>query len=532
MENKTKAEVAGGLFAIWVGIVSFFAERLWFDMGSVSNHRGAYVFSKILLMTGAYLFFITLRMFKNRVLFRRVFIMYFLFMFLMLLITWPGIWRWDEFFVLDASKYFTYNSYQHYFTSLFYMASLMLFPFPAGVVIMQILIVSVLTAVFVEQINRYLFHNKKIGLLCVIPFLFFPVIDSNLYPLRCSLYAFLEVGLMLFLIISIERLKDVEYKISNKICIGYVSVSIILAVWRSESFYYAMVAPIVFWIVFKKRVNVIKRVIVFFVIFVSSIILSKYQNTLLHDNIGVQNTVISTLPYIEYVVCDKELKIEEAKALETIDKVIDLEILEEKGRGIIWDSSVNLIRVEHTKEAYDKYLKAYAKLVFKHLYSFAKVQVPVVLQANGLKLGTQYVENTENLFSGEGVYVSENLQTTFYNQDLNRSIFPNLRKNVIIVMETLLIKDSFFMKIAHRVTYNAIIPMFFLMGIMGSCLKKRKFLLGILCGLQLLKAVILAGTIPGSAFMYWYSIYLIGYLAIFICLIRLFQVRRELNESD
>jgi hypothetical protein len=317
------------------------------------------------------------------------------------------------------------------------------------------------------------------------------------------------------------------------VCIGYVSVSIILAVWRSESFYYAVVAPIVFWIVFRKRVKVIKRVIVFCVIFVGSMILSRYQNTLLHDNIGVQNTVISTLPYIEYVIYDKELKNEEAKALEMIDKVIDLEILEEKGRGIIWDSSVNLIRVDYTKEAYSKYMKAYAELVFKHLYSFAKVQVPMVFQANGLKLGTQYVENTENLFSGEGVYASENLQMVFYNQDLNRSIFPELRKNVIIVMETLLIKDSFFMKMAHRVTYNAIIPIIFLMGIMGGCLKKRKFLLSVLCGLQLLKAVILAGTIPGSAFMYWYSIYLIGYLAIFICLIRLFQVRRGgLDESN
>lgn len=527
MDNK-KMKLAGGIFAVYIGIISFFLERLWFDMGSVATHRSAYFLAKAILIIGAYLLFVTIYTFKSSVMFRRILIIYLSLMFLMLLITWPGIWRWDEFFVLDGSKYFVYNSYQHYFTSLFYMASLMIFPFPAGVVIVQILIISVLVGVIIFQLNRHVIKNERLSYLLLIPFLFFPVIDSNLYPLRASLYAFAEVLFLLFLAISAIRIKSENYKISNIMCGSYILLSIVLAVWRSEGLYYAIVAPVIFCVIFHKQMHVIKKIIVFATIVCGSMLLSGYQNRLLYDSIGNQNTIISTLPYIEYVIHDETITGKETELIGKIDKVIDLDVLEEQGGGAIWDSSVSLIREDYTDSEYSEYLKSYASLVFKHLYSFARVQVPVILQANGLKLGTQYVEHTENLFSCEGVYASENVQNIFFGQALTKPIFPGLRRNVVIVLEALLVNDSLIMRLVHRVMYNALIPMLFLFVAMICCLKERNIILGILFGFPLFRAVILAGTIPGSAFMYWYSIYLVGYIYIFVVLLRFLEQRKHL----
>ena len=62
---------------------------------------------------------------------------YMLFMMLLLLLTWPGIWRMDEFGILSSSVQLFPHFWQNYITSVFYILALMLLPFPAGVVIVQ-----------------------------------------------------------------------------------------------------------------------------------------------------------------------------------------------------------------------------------------------------------------------------------------------------------------------------------------------------------------------------------------------------------
>jgi len=61
---------------------------------------------------------------------------------LLLLLVWPGIWRMDEFGILSNAVRLQPVFWQNYLTSLFYVFSLMLLPFPSGVIIVQMAVCS------------------------------------------------------------------------------------------------------------------------------------------------------------------------------------------------------------------------------------------------------------------------------------------------------------------------------------------------------------------------------------------------------
>lgn len=78
--------------------------------------------------------------------FKRVAFGYFLLMLVLLLLTWPGIWRMDEFGILTSAVQLFPHFWQNYITSVFYIYALMLFPFPAGVILVQIICISLIIA--------------------------------------------------------------------------------------------------------------------------------------------------------------------------------------------------------------------------------------------------------------------------------------------------------------------------------------------------------------------------------------------------
>ena len=77
---------------------------------------------------------------------KRVAFGYFLLMLVLLLLTWPGIWRMDEFGILTSAVQLFPHFWQNYITSVFYIYALMLFPFPAGVILVQIICISLIIA--------------------------------------------------------------------------------------------------------------------------------------------------------------------------------------------------------------------------------------------------------------------------------------------------------------------------------------------------------------------------------------------------
>jgi hypothetical protein len=64
-------------------------------------------------------------------------LIYFIVMMTFLLLTWPGVWRWDEFEMFAKYRNMTVNPWFGPVISYLYIFSMMLFPFPSGVTIVQ-----------------------------------------------------------------------------------------------------------------------------------------------------------------------------------------------------------------------------------------------------------------------------------------------------------------------------------------------------------------------------------------------------------
>ena len=519
--------------SIYLFIVSFFTERLWFNSNYLNIHNAVYIITKILLLfvlvifgQALYkIFFLILNRDENTIFFVKIFFTYFVILITILLLIWPGIWRWDEFWMIDGSKWFYVAAAQNFLMSFFYICCLSILPFPAGIIIIQIILISSMVAYFVTNIYKWIIKDKKIAAFTIIPFLFFPVIDSTLYPLRCTLYAFVELTfLSMILFKTIELQKMQEKKVSKIFDLFYIIFSIILAVVRTEGKYYIILAPMLYICFFKMHTKISRKLTIVCVILIFSILGNNYQNNIMQEQIGDRNTLVSTFNYLEYILKDDELKDKEREQLNVINKVVQIDVLEEYGPNSVWDSTKMLIRKdEYSRQDYSNFIKAYAKLVFKHPIEFMKVQVPIFFKANAISLDyqNQFIKETENLYDEDSQYYTQDIVMLFKENYFSSSMFSSVRKSVIQILE---FKSSIFsntpLEIFRILGYNSIFAILFLIVFFIWTIKKKMFKLAILIIVPLIKLPLIVATAPDSFFMYYFSIYLIGQCTMFVILIK------------
>lgn len=119
---------------------------------------------------------------------------------LLLVLVWPGLWSWDDIIVLKNAQSYVLTPWQHFFSSLFQEMALLTFPFPAGVLIAQILITAAIVgyvgAMLGEVLARYEKNKYIIGFIIVGIALLPPVIIYTLSGFRMGLYAFVELFLL------------------------------------------------------------------------------------------------------------------------------------------------------------------------------------------------------------------------------------------------------------------------------------------------------------------------------------------------
>ena len=166
---------------------------------------------------------------------------------LLLLLVWPGIWRMDEFGILFEARNTFPVFWQHYLTSIFYVLSLMLIPVPAGVILVQNVCISLIVGWLLFRIKTVFFKNRQSKMIYVmyVPFLLLPVLDSNLYPMRMSLYAYLELLVLAEFVFS-----SIEKQISHKKIIALAILTAIVINWRTEAIYYLIALPVCFLVLF------------------------------------------------------------------------------------------------------------------------------------------------------------------------------------------------------------------------------------------------------------------------------------------
>lgn len=525
-------------------IISFWTDKLIFkdetgefsgvlqvmkSMKAIITVKGAFFVFVILLWQGIFYFFLkTDKGFRYRTLF------YFGVMFILLLLTWPGIWRIDEFGILESSVQLIPHYWQHYITSVWYVLSLMLFPFPSGVILVQIAIAALVYARFVsnclkeydlrmeredvlvgvDEANRMQKRRFLFGIIISIPFFFFPVLDSNLYPIRMSLYAFLELLLLseLYMIYKKKRFAETYSKSdcawdSSRSIAALAGLAAIVAVWRSEAVYYLVWFPgILIFIGGFRRYwkQIVLFIIMFAILFVPQKLGDKKTSG---DQYELTSIVLPLVP----LVLEAQQNDEEA-LLEEINLVVDTDVLSraaaegKNGINMLWGEPD--FQRNHTTEEFACFKKAYYKLILKYPKAFLKERWQIFLAS------TVLMGDTTKMFSDEEVDLYENFRH-FRTYPLSGSISPKVRISVINILEVRKVTDNTAKYWVTDRIYSPLPAVSILIIVIIVLFAQKKWTLTAILSALILRVLLIFLTAPAKLFMYYYSVYLIGFVVLF-----------------
>lgn len=421
-------------------------------------------------------------------------LIYFCINMILLFLVWPGIWRMDEFGILNSAVKLLPVFWQNYLTSLFYVFSLMLIPVPSGVIIVQCALISLMAGYIIRFFTD---RFGKSGLLAFLPFLFFPVLDSNLYPMRMSLYGVMELFLLVLLF-------EKQKKQKAGICI----LGALVTVWRTEAVYYFLLFPILLVILFRKNMDrkaLIRMICTYLIcslcLFVPQTVGDKMTSGNQYD---LTSVVLPLVPLVEEAYGEEDCR----EQLTAIDRVIDVEIAVEGARenksGISLFWSRPDFQREYTDEQYKAFKSAYYQLILKFPTVFLAERWDCFVHSVDL------LENTTEIFEAQGVANYD----VFKGYHGTGPVSGNVRNAVIKMLEWRSMGDYRTKKTGYSMVYGHIAPICILLLAWAACLVKRKWHTFFLLSLPLVKVPLIFLTAPSRLFMYYYSLYLAGYFVL------------------
>lgn len=426
---------------------------------------------------------------------------YFCINLVLLLLVWPGIWRMDEFGILNSALKLLPVFWQNYLTSLFYVFSLMLIPVPSGVIIVQCALISLMAGYI---INFFIRKFGKAGILAFVLCLFFPVLDSNLYPMRMSLYGFME----LFLLVLIwEKRKN-----WSLIC----TLAALVTVWRTEAVYYFILFPLLLVILFMKELGRKRLLKIICGYLVCALCLFVPQTAGDKLTSGNQYDLTSVVLPLVPLVNEAYGRADCIEQLEAIDQVINVEIAVagaregKSGISLFW-SEPDFQRT-YTDSQYGEFKSAYYELILKFPKTFLAERWDCFVHS------TDLLQNTTELFCARGVANYDTFRSYAGTKPLN----DELRSTVVKILEWRQPDDYESKRAGYGVVYTAMIPMGIILAVWAVCLLRRKWRGFFLLSLPLVKVPLVFLTAPSRLFMYYYSLYLIGYFLGMYLLITLF----------
>jgi len=435
---------------------------------------------------------------------------YFLVMLVFLLLTWPGIWRIDEFTILRTARDLHIHYWQGYLTSVYYILCLMMIPAPVSVILFMCLINSFVAGYLIYKMLEYT-GGKKVSYLLYVPFFFFPVIDSNLYPMRMSIYAFLEL-----LLLAKICFWKYENRTPGKKELGAVLLLAgIITCWRSESIYYLLLFPVLLLVFLWKRIGKKELGAAVLVYLACSVLLVGIQKVGEGTGRGDGYELTALIRPLTPLVVEAAYA-GETDLIADIDKVVNCAYIfegaseGESGIGIFWRWAGDGLLKEgmYTREDYRAYKQAYYKLILRHPGIFFKERMTTYLQSTGL-LG-RILENEPPM------------------KPLNK----NLRYRTYAILELRSFEDYYTQGIGAKLTYNSLWPSLILaVGALILLLKRQLVYAGSVL-MVFLKTPLVFLTAPSTLFMYYYSPYLCGWVLLFFAGILLASRKKEKRRQE
>lgn len=437
-----------------------------------------------------------------------------------LLLSWPGIFTWDEFWVYEAATKFSIENWQSYLTSYFYIINLYFFPSVATIVFFQITFMSFVVSWFLTHI-KFKFQTGKLFKILIIVFLsLWPsIIFSTLITFRSTMLAILELWLIGYIYFSIDK-----EKLNNKNLILLALMTILLSTWRAEGIYHLILVPLCLFIVCNKQ-NIKKLLLFSFAILIGVLALNRGYDLIKQDNYGkMKYELTAYMNPISNIMADKNVNVSKLN-MDALNKVIDIEKTKEDAymyeTPSFWNGAV---REGFSEQDFKNFKKEYIKLVALNPDIFIGARTRTLVAASGLSPNAylvsdyinDYIKTKPNNEAAELMLKSE------FNYPLNIS----LRQVVIDYLNTSKSQIGYVNMAIIFWDFLPIILFLFVILFRVRSIKDPFLWISLLC---LGRIPILFIAEPGSYFMYYYPMYLSG---IFTVIIFILDKRNKLKESN
>ncbi len=430
----------------------------------------------------------------------KYFIGYFAFMAIFWTLTWPGIFKGDEFYVIQSAKDFTLSGGQSGLTSIFYIVSLLFFPSMATITFVQLLIICTIFSVILHDMSEVVSGKRKF--LLYVPFALLPVIDGNLFTLRATLVSWI----FLFVICKLYYLVRTD-KLTMRYAWLLAMLSGLLIAWRSEYIYMLLFLPFTLWIL--KKINWKRALLLCVVCFVS------YSLFQIPNKIALNGSNKYPISLVLNPVANLFTEVESLKGPSVYDDVMEINELVD---AALLRQSASVRNISQywnipdvlPKEQLGSFMAASLRLIVYNPDKFLKYRWQTFAYTNGLypdrvnhPCGT--VDSINKL-----IYYDVDYKNMFI--FMHPPLGQNLREKTISILACRTYGQD-------EIKTNALLPVFYncipvivcmLVLFVIACCKKDK-LTAMLVLMTSAQVILIFLTAPAMFFMYYFCFYLSGY---------------------
>lgn len=419
---------------------------------------------------------------------------------IIMLLLWPGNWIGDEKWIIATAIHLDFNTWQHFITSLFYILSLMIFPSPVIIVIIQYTIISAIISYCIGELYK---NFGRVSLLIGFLFLFPSIIAHVFYPMRLILFGFIE---LLFLFIIYNKRND--EKISVKTLVFLSILNIVLSVWRTETIFFVVFLPMILLV---RKYS--KKTLLFFsvLIILSSGTLIMFQNAMINNEGKKVEYNVTGINYpFTYLLKEEYKNDKDSELIKHINTYINVEkaITFYNGDRAFWDG--NVFENIKTDTQFKIFLSDFIELVKKNPKAFIQERF------------STFHKTTYTIYYN-GTIKYGNISLIMFNFDSYIKTLPinaSLRSNVINLLNANS-NNSIINRIV-LISYNLYIPiiMIIIMWLFSlTRIRKNNLVLFLISSFLLAQTLLVFITAPGSRFMYYFPVFVCGYFLFYTCLL-------------
>lgn len=427
------------------------------------------------------------------------------------LVLWPGTWAWDDVWTLiDISNYRIFY-WQNVMTSVWQHALLGILPFPAGIMVLQVLvtacIVGYLTALFERRFTPRAVPTLLGTVAKVAVFMTPPVIMYLYSGYRLGIYVFLEIFVLGVMICYRRRWQEASWQL--KAFTAFLVA--VISVWRTECFVYVPLCLLLLGFDRSLSASERRRIIA------GTLLVFLALHTWQQRGLGNSNYEIVSLarPLTEAVrEAGKSGKFsaEDQPLIDAIDKVVKVDMIFEKknssGEGLYWSG---FTRQNYSDDDYKNLLKAFVDLSLRYpetvwherstlfmnsLSWWGKKHYTNVDAAADLELGNN---NATAAFVGK---------RGDYHWILTEPVIQARSKAIRILGIQFL--SGVPQKLVYSVFWSPLPEILMFLGILVYCLVKRRWFESLILGSFFFRIGVIFLTSPTGWYMYFHSFLFMG----------------------